>query len=251
MAPFNTHWVIAEQLWPELPGPWQDYYGQFCFGCVVPDVDKISATLTQKDTHFFDRTTDYEWMATRRSMTFIQQRAKLLSQPFQTLPPSAQAFVLGYLCHLAVDEVSKHLWRRETYQKVQANIGAAFAALDELAWHKIKYYQQIVDRLTQITPLSIITFIPPHDLEAMYNLICQFAQAEQTEQKFRVLVEGFLVNSDTRAKWYSYFNRDIELARQQVDYFELDRLVALSLPHSHQRILALIAGDVPKPSYPF
>ena len=54
MAPFNTHFLIAEKLWPELDGPWQTYYGQFCFGCVAPDVDKLSSTLTQIDTHFFD-----------------------------------------------------------------------------------------------------------------------------------------------------------------------------------------------------
>jgi hypothetical protein len=28
MAPFNTHFLIAEKLWPELVGPWQLHYGQ-------------------------------------------------------------------------------------------------------------------------------------------------------------------------------------------------------------------------------
>ena len=54
MAPFNIHLLVAEKLWLELDGLWQHHWGQYYFGCLAPDVHKISGNLTQKDMHFFD-----------------------------------------------------------------------------------------------------------------------------------------------------------------------------------------------------
>ena len=123
MAPFITHFLAAEKVWPEIKraASWPNVdstllYGHFCFGCVAPDIDKISATLTQKDTHFFDRTTAWDLMSTHRSATFVNRQADFLYRPFPHLTPAEQAFALGYLCHLCVDEVSKYLWRESTWR---------------------------------------------------------------------------------------------------------------------------------------
>ena len=67
MAPFNIHLLVAEKLWLELDGLWQHHWGQYYFGCLAPDVHKISGNLTQKDTHFFDSSSNSEYMATHRS----------------------------------------------------------------------------------------------------------------------------------------------------------------------------------------
>jgi hypothetical protein len=142
---------VAEKIWPEVRAKlsWpatgsRNHYGQFCFGCIAPDVDKASAMLTQKNTHFYDRTTDYDLMASHRSAAFLKHQAGFLGQPFADLHAEAQAFVLGYLCHLCVDEVSKHMWRREVWvQLKRVHPGATFAAIDEAAWQRIKNYPVI------------------------------------------------------------------------------------------------------------
>ena len=54
-------------------------------------------------------------MMSARAM-FIRRQNEFLARPFVQLKPEAQAFALGYLCHLCVDEVSKFMWGREVWQ---------------------------------------------------------------------------------------------------------------------------------------
>jgi hypothetical protein len=252
MAPFNTHFLIAEKIWPELNGPWQPYYGQFCFGCVAPDVDKTSATVTQKDTHFFDRTTDYEFMASHRSSAFLKHQADFLSRPFASLSAEAQAFALGYLCHLCVDEVSKHLWRREVWLKLMPiQPGASFATVDEAAWQCIQNYPAIAEALCAIKVLDVIPRIPLTDLERMHQGVCNFAQAKSVEGEFLALVDLFDQPSPAqREKRLERFRAEIDTARSQVHFFKLDELVKIALVHSRRRLTDLIEGGTPEPGYP-
>jgi hypothetical protein len=252
MAPFNTHFLVAEKIWPELAGPWQPYYGQFCFGCVAPDVDKASSTLTQKDTHFFDRTTDYELMASHRSAAFLKHQADFLCRSFADLPAEAQAFVLGYLCHLCVDEVSKHLWRREVWIQLKPiHPGASFAALDEAAWQRIQDYPAIAAALCSIKILDVIPRIPLVDLERMYQGTCDFVQAKNVEEEFLALVDLFdRPTPEQRRERLQSLRAEIDTARRQVHVFRIDKLVSAALTHSHQRLADLIEGRTPEPDYP-
>ena len=252
MAPFNTHFLIAEKLWPDLPGRWQPYYGQFCFGCVAPDVDKLSAMLTQKDTHFFDRTTDYELMASARSAAFLQHQADFLCCPFAKLAPDAQAFILGYLCHLAVDEVSKHMWRHETWMQFRPlPPGASFSALDEAGRQRIQDYPAIAAALETITPLEVIPRIPLADLGRMLAGVRSFVRANGVEEEFLALVDMFdRPTPEQRREKQLILRNQIDEARQRVHFFRLDQLVGAALAHSRQRLADLIESRLPEPAYP-
>ncbi|MFN8454307.1 MAG: zinc dependent phospholipase C family protein [Anaerolineae bacterium] len=252
MAPFNTHFLIAEKIWLRLPGPWQPYYGQFCFGCIAPDVDKLSPTLSQRDTHFFDRTGEYDLMASHRSAAFVARQAEFLLQPFAQLWPEAQAFVLGYLCHLCVDEVSKHLWRRETWIHFKdIGPGAAFAALDEQVRQQIEDYAAITQALCAVQPLHVIPTIPPADLSRMLQGVCHFAQVETPEEEFLALVDIFdQITSEQREERRRYFRAHIDQARTHLRFFHLERLIKTSLAHSYHRLADLIEGRIPEPGYP-
>lgn len=254
MAPFNAHFLIAEKIWPELQAETgAAHYGQFCFGCVAPDVDKASASLTQRDTHFYDRTTDYELMASARTAAFLARQREFLCCPFSQLSAAGQAFVLGYLCHLAVDEVSKHLWRRKTWQNFTGvRPTAAFAALDEAVWPHIESYGAIRAALHSIAPLDVLPLIPLSDLQQMLAGVQAFADARSAEQEYLALVDLFDADRSPpeRDAGLSRLREEIDLARGQVHYFELERLVAASLAHSRRRIADLLAGRVPAPAYP-
>jgi hypothetical protein len=259
MAPFNTHFLVAEKIWPEITArlSWpvtanSNHYGQFCFGCVASDVDKTSLTLTQKDTHFFDRTTDYELMASHRSAAFLQDQADFLCGPFASLSAEAQAFALGYLCHLCVDEVSKHMWRRPVWVKLKPlHPGASFAALDEAAWQRIQNYSAITEAVCSIKVLDVIPRIPLTDLERMHQGVCNFVQAKSVEGEFLALVDLFdRPTPAQRRKRLQRFRAEINTARRQVHFFELEQLVRSGLAHSRQRLTDLIEGRVPEPSYP-
>jgi hypothetical protein len=252
MAPFNTHFLIAEKIWPDLPGPWQPYYGQFCFGCVAPDVDKLSPALTQRDTHFFDRFGDYELMATDRSAAFLRHQAEFLIHPFARLAPEAQAFALGYLCHLCVDEVSKHLWRREAWlQFKDIGPGPTFAALDEFAREQTDNYSAIVTGLESLQIIEVIPLIPLPDLVAFWQGVNQFVQAADAEGEYLVLVDMFdRPTPKERAQKLTSFRAGIDLARQRLHYLQLDRLMSASLTRSYSRLADLIEGRVPEAEYP-
>jgi hypothetical protein len=259
MAPFNTHFLVAEKIWPEVRARLSlpvmcshTHYGQFCFGCVAPDVDKASNTLTQKDTHFFDRTTDYELMASWRSATFLQRQNEFLDQPFIALSPEAQAFVLGYLCHLCVDEVSKHLWRRPTWQQLNGvHVGAAFAAMDELARQRTQDYAAIVDAIRRIRVPNILPAIPPTDLERMHYGTCNFARAGNVDGEYLALIDLFDQPSpEEREQRRQTLGAQIDAARHLVHIFDLDTLVPAAVAHSRQRLTDLIEGRIPKPGYP-
>jgi hypothetical protein len=238
MAPFNTHFLIGEKIWADLEGPWQPYYGQFCFGCVAPDVDKVSAVLTQKDTHFFDRSGPRELMATQRSAAFLEQQATFLGRPFAQLAPEAQAFALGYLCHLCVDEVSKSMWHEDTWSRFKdIGSGAAFAALDELSRRQIERYEEIVKALKAIEVIAVIPRIPPADLAAMLAGVRRFVQAETTEAEYLALVEMLdRPTLEERRQKQEMFRSKIEAARQRVGVFRLETLVEVGLRRSFWRM---------------
>jgi len=259
MAPFNIHFLIAETIWPTIKTmtnwPATDdrtVYGQFCFGCVAPDLDKLSATLTQKDTHFFDRRGDYDLMATHRTAAFLRQQADFLCCSYGDLPAEAQAFVLGYLCHLCADEVSKHMWRRETWLKFkELHPGSAFAALDESARERICDYPAIAEALRSITAPEVIPRIPPADLETIWQGTCAFVQAKNAEGEFMALVDIFDRSiPERRRQRLARFRAEIETARGLAHVFKIDTLVRASLARSHSRLADLIEGRVPEPSYP-
>lgn len=253
MAPFNTHFLIAEKLWPELQnGPWKAHYGHFCFGCVAPDVDKASEQLTQKDTHFFDRSGDYEAMASRRTAAFLARQSDFLSQPFSALSRPAQAFVLGYLCHLSVDEVSKHMWRRDTWRHFhQIKATSAFAALDELAWRRAENYGGIAEAICGIQVVDVLPSIPLADLEKMHTGVCHFVQAKSAEEEYFALIDLFdMPSASQRLAYRQRFQKEIGRARAQVHLFRLEALVMAGLRHSRKRLADLIEGGQPEPMYP-
>ncbi|HMQ52930.1 MAG TPA: zinc dependent phospholipase C family protein [Anaerolineae bacterium] len=252
MAPFNTHFLVAEMIWPELDGPWQIAYGQFCFGCVAPDVDKISVDLRQRDTHFYDRTDPYEFMASHRSATFLARQAEFLRAPFQQLTPDEQAFVLGYLCHLCLDEVSKFMWQRETWLRFyQIGPGPAFAALDELARQKINDYAAIGAALDTVRPVAVVPVIPYPDLEKMLVGVRHFVHAPTLEEEYLALVDMFdRPTPEHRQEKRHQLRQNIPIARRRVHYFKLATLLRAGLARTRLRIENLLAGHVPEPALP-
>jgi hypothetical protein len=209
-------------------------------------------TLTQKDTHFFDRTTDYELMATSRSAAFLHHKKRFLCCSFAELSLEGQAFVLGYLCHLCVDEVSKHMWRNPTWQQLNGTqIGTAFAAIDELARQQTQNYSAIVAGVRNIEVCNIISPISTFDLVRMHQGVCNFVQAESIEDEYLALVDLFdRPLPEEREQRRQKLCSQIGNARNLVNIFRLDLLVPAAIARTRQRFDDLFAGRIPEPDYP-
>ncbi|MFN2272119.1 MAG: hypothetical protein ACK2US_14850 [Anaerolineae bacterium] len=109
MAPLVTHLVVGERVFAQLRQFDPAAYGSFLLGCVLVDVNGFS-DIDRRTTHFVGRLHEDGADAFRKSCTnFLAQLDALLVRPWCELTQHEQAFVAGYLCHLAVDEVWKRL----------------------------------------------------------------------------------------------------------------------------------------------
>jgi hypothetical protein len=106
MAPFTTHLVIGERVFPQLQQlkQTQASYGTFLLGCLVVDTQSFSK-VDRRVTHFADRmTADGPYAYDQSCANFLRQLKDLLVRPWVELTDDEQAFAAGYFCHLAVDQ---------------------------------------------------------------------------------------------------------------------------------------------------
>jgi hypothetical protein len=115
MAPLITHLVVGERVFAQLRQFDSAAYGPFLLGCILVDVHGFS-NIDRRVTHFVGRLHEDGEDAFRKSCdNFLERLDSLLVRPWGELGQQERAFVAGYLCHLAVDEVSKLM----TYEAMQ------------------------------------------------------------------------------------------------------------------------------------
>jgi hypothetical protein len=116
MAPHVTHLVIGERVFPMLRRLQSGAYGPFLLGCILVDVHGFS-DINRRRTHLVGTLAEEGTSAFTTSCTrFLDRRGELLLRPWEALSGNEQAFIAGYLCHLAVDEI----WREFGWEILQA-----------------------------------------------------------------------------------------------------------------------------------
>jgi hypothetical protein len=118
MAPLVTHLVIGERVFAQTQylDPAPSIYGTFLLGCVLVDANGFTE-IDRRQTHFAGRLEDDGENAFKSSCaSFLSQRNVILRSPWDELTQADQAFVMGYLCHLAADEV----WKEMGWKMLQA-----------------------------------------------------------------------------------------------------------------------------------
>lgn len=178
MAPYLTHLVVGERVWFSLDGrrPTQQDYGTFLFGCLAPDMDKLCDGLEQATTHFVAKDSAGDWVW-RRSQRFLDRQTDFLRVPYPELSAGEQAFVLGYLCHVATDETTGRLARvlRRHFSATggsMPSVDAIATAMDPRFWVMVADSRGVLAALETATiPSQILAFAPPECLKAMYRSI--------------------------------------------------------------------------------
>ena len=178
MAPFLTHLVVGERVWAALDGkrPSPDHFGTFLFGCLAPDVDKFCQGLEQSTTHFLakDPGGTYVWL---RSQRFLEGQDSFLRAPFHALEAAEQAFVIGYLCHIATDEITA----RSAQDMHSPNTGsgtelphvdAILTAMDPRFWAMTRDPAGLIAALDRASiPDRAFVFTNGECLRAMYEAV--------------------------------------------------------------------------------
>lgn len=293
MAAFLTHLVVGERVWAQLDGRrpqtgtsprwapmgerverstesssdgwWssEEDYGTFLFGCLAPDVDKICAGLEQGVTHFLPKDEDgtYAW---QRSQHFLDHLTDFLRAPFGELHPGEQAFVLGYLCHVAADEISGRLApvardHLAALGTALPHVDAVLTAMDPRFWALAEDPEGVVAALSVARILDeTFTFAPSRCLAAMHQIVLPQVREgggllpylSMLRRQWRWMRRGQVSDDPDDAVleaelaiYRRQIEADLPASERLVETMELESIVEEAVDHGHQRICALLNGD--------
>lgn len=264
MAPFLTHLVVGERVWAALDGmqPGSENYGTFLFGCLAPDVDKFCRGLEQSTTHFLAKDEAGTW-AWQRSQRFLDSQTTLLRSPFHTLGAVEQAFVMGYLCHVAADEITGRI-----AQDIKAdhagsssqlpNVDAILTAMDPRFWAMARDPGSLIDALNRATiPHRAFVFTRRDCLQAVYeSVVPQVTEGgglvpcvNMVRRQWQWMRNGQVSDADDDpqleadlAAFRRRIEADLPLSELLVDKMDLELFLQEAQRHSVQRIRTLLAG---------
>lgn len=265
MAPFLTHLVIGERVWPALDGHWpgEEAYGTFLLGCIAPDVDKLCPGLEQGTTHFLpkDETGTHAW---QRGQHFLDHQLEFLRAPFHALPAGEQAFVLGYLCHIATDEITGRLalaTRAELARRGQylPDPNALFTVIDPRIWATAVDPERVVAALeSPAIPEGTFSFVPLDCLTALHQIVApQVREGGGLKPYLRMLrrqrgwmrhnrISNVADDPELEAELSAYqrqLEAEFPASEQLVDTMDLGRYVEEATSQSLQRIHALLEEE--------
>lgn len=264
MAPFLSHLVIGERVWLALEGrrPASDGYGVFLFGCLAPDVDKFCPGLEQGTTHFLPKDEGRTWVH-RRTMHFLEHPDRYLRAPFSALAPAEQAFVLGYVCHVAADEATGQLAERIYRRLISADEpvpgpDAVLTAVDPRLWSMAMDPAAMIAALHQISiPAETLPFAPAECLQALYRVVLPQVREGgglepylHTVRRHRQFMRGLpmagAIDPDLEAE-LDAVRQELEQGLPQAEWLvnrlDLQRFVRDALERSCQRIACLLAEE--------
>ncbi len=263
MAPFLTHLVVGERVWAAMEGnqPAADHFGTFLFGCLAPDVDKFCHGLEQSATHFLGKDEAGTW-TWRRSQRFLEDQAQLLRAPFRVLEAAEQAFVMGYLCHVATDEITGRL--AQTIKAHHAGSGvplphvdAILTAMDPRFWAVARQPATLMEALNRASiPARALVFTKEECLQALYQAVVpQVAEGgglmpcvNMVRRQWQWMRNGRVSDApdDPRleadlAAFRRQVEADLPTSELLVDRLDLEHFLQEAHRHSMGRIHALLA----------
>ena len=265
MAAFLTHLVVGERVWKGLDERQlsADGYGTFLFGCLAPDVDKLCEGLEQGTTHFVAKGEDngHVW---QRSRHFLNHQTDFVRAPFQVLEANEQAFVLGYLCHVATDEITGRLALGIRTQIATAggtlpHVDAILSVMEPHFWAMASDPAGLVAALkTAKIPDRTLVFAPYECLAAMHQIVLPQVHEGggmepylNTVRRQRQWMQSGRVSDATDdteleaalSALRRQMEADLPTSRQLVETLDLESFLEAAVRHSLQRIDTLLAEE--------
>ncbi len=198
MAPLVTHLVIGERVLSKLryieltPAA----RGAFLLGCMLVDVHGFS-DIDRRQTHFIGRLEEDGPAAFQKSCAnFMSQLDTLLVRPWNDLAEAEQAFIAGYLCHLAADEPWKELgwallqkFEIASLNELPVPGEVSMTAYDVLIQQQFEDFAAIISTLNQATIPNVLAHIPHQTLQRMWDIARPHVLAGGTPESYFSLLE--------------------------------------------------------------
>ncbi|MFQ6100458.1 MAG: zinc dependent phospholipase C family protein [Anaerolineae bacterium] len=191
MAPLVTHLVIGERVFAQLQRLDPTDYGSFLLGCVLVDVHGFS-DIDRHRTHFVGRLDEDGVGAFNTSCAnFLSQLDGLLPRPWTELTGAEQAFVAGYLCHLAADED----WKQFGWNLMHALGIASLADLpvpgdvvmtvfDVLSSKMYLDFPAVVSALDDVEIPEVLMHVPHEAFQAMWDIVKEHVMTGDTPESY-------------------------------------------------------------------
>jgi hypothetical protein len=225
-------------------------------------VDKFCHDLEQGTTHFVakDEAGTYVW---QRSQRFLENQAASLRAPFHTLGAVEKVFVMGYLCHIATDEITARSAQAIRNQNSSSSVplphvDAILTAMDPRFWDMTRDPVSLVHALNRASiPDHAFLFTERDCLRAMYQAVVpQVAEGggllpcvNMVRRQWQWMRHGRVsdaaddpqLESDLAA-FRRQIEADLPTSERLVEKLDLEFFLQEAQRHSLQRIHTLLAG---------
>jgi hypothetical protein len=198
MAPLVTHVVIGERVFAQAQcfDPAPSVYGAFLLGCMLVDVNGFTE-IDRRATHFVGRLEDVGENAFKSScINFLSQRDVVLRSPWNELTQAEQAFVAGYLCHLAADEAWNEIgWKvlqamgLTSYKEMPVPGEVLLTVYDALSRQVCKDWPTVECTLNSAAIPDVMTHVPYPIFRRVWKLIKPHILASGAAQAYFDLLD--------------------------------------------------------------
>jgi hypothetical protein len=245
--------------WPVL-----DTYGTFLFGCLAPDVDKICEGLEQSTTHFVgkEESPGYMWQRTDR---FLSLQTDFLRAPFWALEGRERAFVMGYVCHVATDEITARLAlvlkeRSALSGRPLPSVDAILTVMDPLFWAMARDPEEVTVALEKAEiPSDTFRFTSDDCLRALFQIVLPQVQEGGGLESYLGMVRrqwqwvrhrrvsDATDDPDlevTLARHHRHIEVDLPTAERWLEAMDRERFLTEAVDYCLQRLQALQAEEM-------
>jgi hypothetical protein len=213
MAPLVTHLVVGERVFTQLQRLDDGSYGSFLLGCLLVDVNHFG-DVDRRRMHFIGGLEkDGADALNEGCANFLSRLDGLLLRPWRALTGKEQAFVAGYLCHLAADEVWKwlswHMLRAlgiRSLAELPVPGEVVMTVFSVLSSEMFLDFAAVVSALKDVSVPNVLAHVSHDVLRQMWGV-----------------VKGPMLNGRTRESYFEMLRRkgktraEIEAARHQHD----------------------------------
>ena len=197
MADMITHLVVGEHVFRDSGRFGPEHLGPFLLGCVLVDVHFCDRAVERSMMHFSGGNDSGRPDAYDRSCgNFLQRLDGLLEEPFLDLPEAEQAFVAGYLCHLAGDEAFLrahwalvHERGPRWWRELSARLNVVLSAFGMLSAERLCDPAAVRIALTRCRVPDVFTHVSRDVLESVWAAFRQHAM-HRTIDSYLEMVAG-------------------------------------------------------------
>lgn len=236
------HLVTGERVFPQIQElqSTPSAYGAFLLGCVLVDVNLFS-DLDYRQTHFAGGMYGEGENAFDKSCSnFLSQLDTLLLRPWSELSGREQAFVAGWLCHLAADESWKEFcWRVvrklgiTSWSDLPVQVDVLMTAYHVLSAELFVDHPAIVSALMGASIPNVLPHVPPDALARTWAIVGPHDLYGRTPESYLEMLErmgrGDAEVQATREEHHRYWEDAMAFIREQDD---IESLVASAVERS-------------------